>query len=168
VLARLPEDFPVPIVIAQHIADGFVPGLVSWLDSGCPVKVVAAQDGETIAPGHAYFAPTGLNMRIDGTAVHFEPPQRGQLYIPSADTLFESVLRSHGGHSVGIILTGMGADGADGLKRLHDAGAFTIAQDEASCTIFGMPKAAIDLGAVDKVLAPQEIAETVLAAMTTV
>lgn len=158
VLGRLPADLPVPILVAQHIAEGFVPGLVSWLDSGCKIKVVAAEPGVRPAAGTAYFAPTGSNMIIDGSVLRFQAPKRGQLYIPSADTLFESVAQCYGNRSIGVLLTGMGADGAVGLKRMNERGAVTIAQDEATSTVFGMPKAAIDLGAVDTVLAVNDIA----------
>ncbi len=161
VLGRLPQDFPVPIVVAQHIADGFVPGLVSWLDSGCRIRVVAASDGQRIEPGVAHFAPTGSNMVLDGTTIRFQPPGRGQLYIPSADTLFDSVAVSHGNRAVGVLLTGMGADGAEGLKLMRNKGAATIAQDEETCTVFGMPKAAIDIGAAEKVLPVTKIAEAI-------
>lgn len=159
VLGRLPADLPVPIVIAQHIADGFIPGLVSWLDAGCEIGVRAAEDGEVPEPGKAYFAPTGSNLVMDGKTMRFQAPGHGQLYIPSADTLFESVSRSHGKRAVGVILTGMGADGANGLKLMRNAGARTIAQDEATCTVFGMPKAAIDIGAAESVLPVQGIAD---------
>lgn len=161
VLGRLPADLPVPIVVAQHIADGFIPGLVSWLDAGCKLTVVAAENGQRVEPGIVYFAPTGQNMVLDGGQLRFEAPGPGQLYIPSADTLFTSVARSHGKRAVGVILTGMGADGADGLKILRNTGAETIAQDEASCTVFGMPKAAIEIGAASQVLPLLGIAEAI-------
>ena len=102
-------------------------------------------------------------MVLDGERIDFQDPGEGQLYIPSADSLFESVARSYGRRSVGVILTGMGADGAKGLKRLHDLGAATVAQNEATCTVFGMPKAAIDLGAADKVLPIEDIGEAIVA-----
>ena len=158
VLGRLPANLPVPILVAQHIAEGFVPGLVSWLNSGCKIKVVAAESGVRPLAGTAYFAPTGSNMVMEGSMIKFQAPTRGQLYIPSADTLFESVAQSHGKRSIGVLLTGMGADGAVGLKRMNERGAATIAQDEATSTVFGMPKAAIDLGAADVVLAVNDIA----------
>jgi two-component system chemotaxis response regulator CheB len=139
-------------VVAQHIADGFIPGLVSWLDATSKIKILAAEAGQKLKPGHAYVAPTGRNMVVVGDHVEFVDPLKSQLYIPSADTLFDSVARSHGKRSVGVILTGMGADGAMGLKRMHDVGAATIAQDEETCTVYGMPKAAVELGAADKVL----------------
>lgn len=159
ILARIPTDFPLPIVVAQHIADGFVPGLVSWLDSGCKISVRSAVDGQKIEGGVVYFAPTGTNMVLDGDVTRFQTPGQGQLYIPSADTLFDSVARSHGKRGVGVLLTGMGADGAEGLKLLRNTGASTIAQNEATCTVFGMPKAAIDIGAAEMVLPLTSIAE---------
>ena len=94
---------------------------------------------------------------LDGTTIRLEAAGPGELYVPSADVLFGSVARACGKNAVGVLLTGMGADGARGLKRLHDAGAATIAQDEATSTVFGMPKAAIELGAADSVLPVEEI-----------
>ena len=158
VLGRLPGDLPVPVVIAQHIAEGFVPGLANWLDAGCKIAVRAAEDGAVIEPGVAYLAATGSNMEVDGSRLRFTEPKPGQLYIPSADTLFESVAVSYARHAIGVLLTGMGADGARGLKVMCDRGAPTIAQDEATSTVWGMPKAAIDVGAVGKVLPVHEIA----------
>ncbi len=158
VLGRLPADIPIPIVVAQHIADGFIPGLVNWLDSGCKLKVIAAEDGVIAEPGVAHFAPTGLNLAMDGTRMRFREPAAGQLYIPSADTLFQSVARSFGRTAIGVLLTGMGADGALGLKEMHDVGASTIAQDEATSTVYGMPRAAKEIGAAGAVLPVHEIA----------
>jgi two-component system chemotaxis response regulator CheB len=166
VLGRLPADFTLPIVIAQHIAEGFVPGLASWLDAGSPIKVMPAENGKSVRPGVAYLAATGSNMEIDGSIMRFTAPLAGQLYIPSADTLFESVARSFGPHALGVLLTGMGMDGARGLKRLHDVGAPTICQDEATSTVWGMPKAAIDLGAASAVLAVNDIAAEIQRVVT--
>jgi two-component system chemotaxis response regulator CheB len=162
ILERLPKDFPLPVVIAQHIADGFVPGLVSWLAAACDVKVLEAEKGVLPLPGHVYIAPTGQNMVLEGKRIGFAEPSAGQLYIPSADSLFESVARAYRDRAIGVILTGMGADGASGLKRMHDLGARTIAQDEETCTVFGMPKAAIDLGAADFILPVNEIGGALL------
>jgi two-component system chemotaxis response regulator CheB len=145
-------------VVAQHIADGFVPGLATWLDAACKITVAAAAEGDVLQPGVAYLAATGTNMEVDGRRLRFTKPQPGQLYIPSADTLFESVAVSYAKKAVGVLLTGMGADGARGLKALHDRGAPTICQDEATSTVWGMPKAAIDLGAARAVLPVHEIA----------
>jgi len=157
VLRGLPRTFPVPIVVAQHIADGFVPGLVSWLSGVCQLKVKSAEDGEELVRGTTYFAPTGTNVEVEGSRLCFATPGAGQLYIPSADTLFDSVAVSHGPSAVGVILTGMGADGARGLKRMRDDGAATIAQDEATSTVWGMPRAAVELGAAESVVPLEEI-----------
>jgi two-component system chemotaxis response regulator CheB len=151
-LGGLPKDFGVPVLIAQHIAEGFIPGLVEWLDGGCKVKVRAAAAGDAPQPGTAYLAPTGLNLEFDGARMHFAQPGKGQLYIPSADTLFASVARSLHRRAIGVILTGMGNDGAAGLKLMRDAGAATIAQDEETSTVYGMPKAAFEAGAAAEVL----------------
>lgn len=162
VLKPMPRTFPLPIVIAQHIADGFIPGLVNWLDGSCAVSVKAAEDGMTMQPGVAYFAPTGRNLKVDGSRLAFAAPEKGQLYIPSADTLLASVARTHHGRGIGVLLTGMGADGASGLKAMHDAGSPTIAQDEATSTVFGMPRAAVEIGAASTVLPVQDIGAEIL------
>jgi two-component system chemotaxis response regulator CheB len=162
VLCGLPKDFPLPILIAQHIADGFIPGLVEWLGGGCKIKVAAAADDATPLPGHAYLAATGRNLVYDGTAMHFAKPGHGQLYIPSADTLLLSVAESLKARAVGIILTGMGNDGAKGLKAMHDAGAPTIAQDEATSTVWGMPRAAAEMGAASVVLPIESVGAEIL------
>jgi two-component system, chemotaxis family, protein-glutamate methylesterase/glutaminase len=158
VLGRLPTDYPLPILVAQHIAEGFVPGLVAWLDAGCKIRVVVAQDRMPVLPGVAYFAPTGVNLTLERHRLRLNEPKAGQLYVPSADTLFESVTHSRGPAAIGVILTGMGADGAGGLKLMRDAGATTIAQDEETSTVFGMPKAAAERGAASLVLPVHDIA----------
>jgi two-component system chemotaxis response regulator CheB len=164
-LSALPEDFPVPVLIAQHIADGFIPGLVEWLDGGCAITVRAAGDGLPVQGGTAYLAPTGNNLEFDGQRTHFTAPKPGQLYIPSADTLFGSVAKSLRGQAVGVILTGMGNDGARGLKAMHDGGAPTFGQDEATSTVYGMPRAAAEMGAVDEALPIDRIAGAIVACM---
>jgi two-component system chemotaxis response regulator CheB len=158
VFETLPTSFSAPILVAQHIAEGFIPGLVEWLNAACAVRVVQAQAGMIPEPGTVYLAPTGRNLVLAGMTLRLDAPRAEQLYVPSADTLFESVAKACGSHAVGVLLTGMGADGARGLKQLHDVGAATIAQDEETSTVFGMPKAAIELGAADRVLALNEIA----------
>lgn len=158
VLGRLPKDLPVPLVVAQHIADGFVPGLVNWLDSGCSIRCVTATDGDVPEPGVAYFAPTGANTVFDGRALRIVAAKANQLYIPNGDALFESVADNVRSGAVGVVLTGMGADGASGLARIRAAGGATIAQDEASCTVFGMPKVAVEMGAAEQVLPVTAIA----------
>lgn len=166
VLGRLPSDLPAPVVIAQHIADGFVPGLASWLDSGCAIRVTTATDGLVPEPGVAYFAPTGTNLRFEGSAMRLAPPPVGQIHVPSIDALFGSVAAMYPGEAVGVLLTGMGADGAEGLKLIRNSGSATIAQDEATSTVYGMPKIAAEIGAAEKVLPVQRIAGAVTEAVT--
>lgn len=161
VLGGLPAGFSSPVVVTQHIADGFIPGLVAWLSNSTPLRVKAAEDGETLEPGTVYLAPTGVNAEVAGERVHFSTPRPGQLYVPSADTLFESVARSCGRRAVGVILTGMGADGANGLKLMRERGAATIAQDEPTCVVWGMPRAAVELEAAATVLPLGGIADEI-------
>jgi two-component system chemotaxis response regulator CheB len=161
VLGGLPAAFPASVLVAQHIADGFIPGLVEWLDAACSIRVRVAEEGAVLEPGVAYVAPTGRDLALDGRAIRLAKPGSGQVHAPSADVLFEGVARVHGASAVGVLLTGMGADGAAGLRALRDAGAATIAQDEATSVVFGMPRAAIELGAAERVLPLPEIAAAV-------
>lgn len=163
VLGALPGDFPLPILIAQHIADGFIPGLVEWLNTGTKISVKAAVDGGHAEPGVAYLAPTGRNLVFSGRVMAFQDPGRGQLYIPSADTLCYSVADSLRRRAIGVILTGMGNDGAAGLKAMRDAGAVTIAQDEKTSTVYGMPRAAKENGGAAAVLPLEAIGPEIAA-----
>jgi two-component system, chemotaxis family, protein-glutamate methylesterase/glutaminase len=160
VLSRLPGDFPAPILVVQHIADGFVHGLVDWLRRVTPLRVQLAVDGEWAASGNVYIAPDGNHLGID-TGGHLRldaaPPEQSQR--PAVSYLFRSVARSFGGNAAAALLTGMGCDGAAELKALRDLRAVTIAQERRSCTVFGMPGEAIKLGAAQYVLAPAEIGE---------
>lgn len=166
VLGALPADFPLPILIAQHIADGFIPGLIEWLRTGCKVRIEAATDGGRPEPGAAYLAPTGRNLIFNGRVMHFAEPGKGQLYIPSADSLCLSVAESMRRRAIGVILTGMGNDGAIGLKAMRDAGAATIAQDEKSSTVYGMPRAAKENGGAAAVLPLDAIGPEIAALVT--
>lgn len=161
VLGGLPADTPAPVLVTQHIADGFIPGLVEWLNAACALSVRVAEDGRALEPGVAYFAPTGRDLLTDGGAVRLADPSPGQIHAPSADVLFESVARSCGHDAVGVLLTGMGSDGARGLGALRAAGAATIAQDEATSVVFGMPRSAIEIGAAERVLPLGDIADAV-------
>lgn len=164
VLGALPGDLPVPVVIAQHIADGFVPGLVSWLDGMTRIRVKVAEHGERCVPGLAYMSPTGGNLEVvRGGELRFVPPSADQLYIPSADTLLASVAHTYGARAIGVILTGMGADGAAGLKAIAQAGGTTIAQDEKTSVVYGMPKAAVEAGAAREVLPLERIGDRIAA-----
>ncbi|RMI27689.1 MAG: chemotaxis-specific protein-glutamate methyltransferase CheB [Calditrichaeota bacterium] len=158
-LSALPEDFPVPVVVVQHITRGFVEGLVHWLDQSSPLRVVLGAQGVSIQPGYCYIAPDGLHMKVDSGGVlrlSAEPPEHG--LRPAVSVLFRSVAMAYGPHAVGVLLTGMGKDGAEELKLMRDKGAITIAQDEGSCVVFGMPREAIRLGGARYVLPLSSIA----------
>ncbi len=166
-LTKLPGDLAVPLLIVQHIAPGFTPGLVEWLSQATRLRVKVAEPGEPVRPGTVYFAPVDFQMGIaaDGRIrLAKEPAEDG--FCPSASYLFQSVAQSYGGAAIGVLLTGMGRDGAAGLLRLHEAGGVTMAQDEETSVIFGMPAEAIRLGAVEHVLSPERIAEMIRCLVT--
>lgn len=156
-LRGLPPGFRAPIAIVQHIADGFTEGLASWLATETRLDVHEARDGEPFAPGSVALAPTGRHLVVgDGVLRHSDAPPV-DTFKPSVTPLLLSAARAYGPRVCGVILTGMGRDGAEGLKAIHDAGGPTLVQDEASSAVFGMPRAAIELGAVDRVLPLDEI-----------
>lgn len=162
VLTRLPADCPA-VLITQHMPPGFTRSFAQRLDSLCRIVVSEAQDAERVLPGHAYIAPGGRHMRLARSGSNYmvaiddsEPVNR---HRPSVDVLFRSVAAHAGPNALGVMLTGMGKDGAAAMLEMKRAGSFTIAQDEASCVVFGMPKEAIALGAVDEVLPVTRIAE---------
>jgi two-component system chemotaxis response regulator CheB len=155
VLKQFPADFS-PVVITQHIPPVFSESFAKRLDSLCPMKVLHAEEGQEVVQGHAYVAPGDkhLIIRRSGSRLYCSlndgPPVNR--HKPSVDVMFRSVLQSTGGNCVSVILTGMGADGAQGMKDLHDEGAFTIAQDQDSSIVWGMPGEAVKMEAVDMVL----------------
>ena len=155
-LKEIPAEFPLPIVIAQHMPEGFTAGLARWLDKSTELTVRVAEHDEVLqsgvvhlAPGAAHLAVKRRQGRLRAKLIHEQGPHR---YQPSVNVLFDSVAECCGAQGIGMVLTGMGDDGAAGLLALKQAGGLTYAQDEASCTVFGMPSAAIDCGAVQHVL----------------
>lgn len=155
VLRNIPPDFPASLLIVQHIASGFTAGLAEWLDRECKLPVRVARDGQQATVGTAYLAPDDKHLictRNGGNYILSTFEGGNETMRPAADVLFRAVAESCGPHAVGVILTGMGRDGAEGLKQMHEAGAYTVAQDEATSVIFGMPAAAIKLGAAQEVL----------------
>ena len=160
ILSRLPADFSAPILVVQHISRNFISGLATWLNETTPLQVKVAQAGEKLKPGMVYLAPDEKHLTVtaDGS-VWLKNMSLVDGHCPSATVLFESAAAVNGPATAGVILTGMGSDGARGLKTLHDAGGYTIAQDEASCIIFGMPKEAISMGAVNEVLPLEMISD---------
>lgn len=163
ILKSFPENFPCGIVVVQHITSGFAEGLVDWLDTECHIRVKIAEDSEEIKPGIAYLAPCDVQMRVEeGGRIHITNEAAYDGHRPSGDVLLESVARIYKEKAIGVILTGMGRDGAMGIKVMKDYHGQTIAQDEKSCVVFGMPKVAIEMGGVDKILPLGEIAEEVV------
>ena len=161
VLVGLPPDAPA-VMITQHMPPGFTKGSAARLDSLCGISVQEAEEGERILPGHAYIAPGGLHLSVDRSGANYvarladtEPVNR---HRPSVEPLFLSAARVVGPNALGVMLTGMGADGAQAMRRMRDAGSWNVAQDEASCVVFGMPKMAIAAGAVHEVLPVSQIA----------
>jgi two-component system, chemotaxis family, protein-glutamate methylesterase/glutaminase len=162
-LSGLPKDFAVPVLIVQHMAPGFVQGFTEWLtqSTGLPVHVAAA--GDDLLPGHAYVAPDGVHMQV-GTGRRIvlsqDVPKNG--LRPSVSCLFQSVARVFGCYAAGVLLTGMGNDGAEELKLMKDGGAVTIVQDKDTAVVHGMPGEAIKLDAATYVLSPDEMAPTLM------
>jgi two-component system chemotaxis response regulator CheB len=151
---------------------GFTEPLAQRLDTLCAIHVKEAEEGDIVKPGTAFIAPAGLHMTVRKIPGHEEHTVRCRIRLglepvtaihrPSVDVLFSSVAKTFAGRSIGVILTGMGADGAAGLKEMKEKGGYTFAQDEATSAIFGMPRMAIEKGAVDKVLPITSVAEEIL------
>jgi two-component system chemotaxis response regulator CheB len=165
VLMGLPADCPA-IVIAQHIPEAFSLPFTRRMDSMAAMSVVEPVDNQQIKPGHVYIAPGGKHLLVERDGAHYRcrindgPPVNR--HRPSVDVLFRSVAQNVGPNAVGVILTGMGDDGARGLKEMHDAGAPTIAQDEASSVVWGMPGAAVKAGGVGDILPLSRVAEAIM------
>ncbi|HEX2385788.1 MAG TPA: chemotaxis response regulator protein-glutamate methylesterase [Candidatus Binatia bacterium] len=165
VLTTLPADAP-GVVIVQHMPEHFTRAFAQRLDKLCQIRVQEARDGDRILPGHALIAPGNYHMRVVRSGANYnvetfmgDPVNR---HRPSVDVLFYSCARNVGRNAIGVLMTGMGGDGARGLLAMRQAGARTVAQDEATSVVFGMPKEAIEIGAVDEVLALSHIAEAVV------
>ena len=169
VLSALPKDFPAYILIAQHMPGTFTGPFAKRLDGVSQISVKEAEDGEKPKSGWAYVSPGGKHMSLEGrNAAHYitisaEPASA--LYKPSATVLMESTGKLLGSRAVGVIMTGMGSDGCDGMKVLKQRGGHVIAQNEASCVVYGMPKAVVDAGLADEVVELDKLAETIVAAV---
>ena len=168
ILPRLPQGVP-GIVITQHIPAGFSRAFATRLNQMCAFEVKEAEDGDTLYPGRALVAPGDFHMLLrksaDGYRVTVKTGPRVCYQRPSVDVMFSSVVEAAGAHAVGVLLTGMGSDGAQGLLKMRQAGARTIAQDEATCVVFGMPREAIRAGAAGRVVALPGIPQAILAAV---
>ena len=165
ILGQLPPETP-PIVIVQHMPEMFTRMFAKRLDEVCPLAVCEAADRQRLEPGHAYIAPGNWHLAVRRSGKGFEarvdqaaPVNR---HRPSVDVLFDSVAEAAGASATAVILTGMGGDGAAGMRRIKEAGGYTLAQDEATCVVFGMPRTAIELGGVEKVAPLGGLAERIM------
>jgi two-component system chemotaxis response regulator CheB len=165
VLMRMPADSP-GIVITQHMPPGFTTSFAARLNGLCQITVQEAVSGDRVLPGHAYIAPGGKQFRIDKSGANYvcvvDDGEAVNRHRPSVEVLFQSVARVAGRNAFGIMLTGMGGDGAKAMKEMKDAGSYNFVQDEASCIVFGMPREAILHGAADEILPLTEIAGALL------
>ena len=158
VLKPLPKSYPIPIIIVQHIVEKFLHGLTDWLSGETALKIKIGNEGEILEGGTVYFAPDGTHTIIEPDGqIAYNHNNRINGCKPSIDILMSSLADSFGKHALGIILTGMGKDGATGLTKIRQSGGQTIAQDEVSSTVFGMPRVAIESGAINTVLSPKDI-----------
>ncbi len=166
-LSRLPGDFRGSIVIVQHMPGGFTEMFANRLNQACEICVKEAKEGDLLAAGTALIAPGNRHLKVlrtgmQGAAVLSSGPQLNG-HRPSADILFDTVSQEYGPDAIGIVMTGMGEDGARGLGRIKNSGGYTIAQDEESCVVYGMPKAAKEMGNVHEVLSLEAIPERLMA-----
>jgi two-component system chemotaxis response regulator CheB len=162
VVGRLPADYGIPILVVQHMTPGFISGLVAWLDRELALPVRLASDGQQLAPG-VWFAPDGAHLKLEATRrLRLDTDTTAGSHRPSGDVLLSSLARVAGGAAVAVVLTGMGRDGAEGLAAVAGAGGWTIAQDEQSSGVYGMPRVAAERGA-RTVLAPAAIGDELAA-----
>ncbi len=153
-LTQFPEDFPLGVIIAQHMPKGFTEFFAKRLDTYCKLEVVEAKTGDEIKPGRVLIAPAGYQtkLRREGERLVVEVSEEPKLILkPSVNYLFDSIAEACGNKVLAVLMTGMGVDGGMGMQHLHQLGARTIAQDEASCVVYGMPRAAVELGGTDYV-----------------
>ncbi len=164
ILQKFPKDIGFGVLIVQHMPKGFTATLAERFNGICAIRVKEAQDRDRIEPGVALIAPSGIHMKVrkGGGSVALDEEPANLIHRPSVDVLFQSVAENYGSRSMGVILTGMGSDGAKGLKSIKEKGAMTLAQDEATSVIFGMPRVAINSGVVDKVVPLTEVAEEIM------
>lgn len=168
VLQAMPANSPA-ILITQHMPEGFTKSFAARLDGLCAMTVTEAQDGARVLPGHAYIAPGSRHLRLSRSGANYvctvKGSERVSGHCPSVDVLFATVADAAGRNAVGAILTGMGRDGAEGLRKMRLSGARTFGQDEASCVVYGMPKVAFEVGAVETQVPIHRIAEELLGAV---
>jgi two-component system, chemotaxis family, protein-glutamate methylesterase/glutaminase len=169
VLSKLPANFPACILIAQHMPQAFTGPFAKRLDAVCQIKVKEAEAGDRVQAGVAFVAPGGQHLSIDQKVSRIDllvsPEPKEALYKPSANVLIASVAQGVGKRGVGVILTGMGSDGLEGIKQLKQKNGYILAQDDASCVVYGMPKAIVDAGLADEILDIDDIAQGIMNAL---
>ena len=169
IIPRLPEGLDSAILVVQHMPVGFTRSLAERLDARSALRVREAEDGETVTPGQVLIAPAGRHMKVrhrgGAVKVWLDDEPRSALHRPSADVLMASVARTYGTRALGVILTGMGSDGVEGLRAIRAAGGSTMAEAEETCVIYGMPKAAVEAGVVDRSVPLGRMADVILAAV---
>lgn len=166
VIPKLPANLPVPVLVVQHMPAHFTKSLAERLNATSPLTVVEAADGEPLMPGKVYIAPGGLQMLVaKNSSVRISREDFKVLYRPSVDVLLGSVIEVYGGNVLGVIMTGMGRDGSEELKKIHAKGGYILAQDEATCVVYGMPKAVVEEGIADEVLPLEAIAPAIAACL---
>ena len=162
ILSALDKSLPIPLLIVQHITAGFVHGFVEWLSKSCSIPLSVANDKEQLLPGHGYIAPDNIHMGIGNESrIELSDHAHENSVKPSIGYLFRTVAEVYGANSIGVLLTGMGRDGADELKVMRNKGAITMAQDEKSSIVYGMPNEAVKLNAAIHVLPPEGIANLI-------
>lgn len=161
VLTELPAGFPLPIVLVQHMPGTFTPAFAERLNQLCRIEVKEARNGDVLKPGVAYLAPGGKQMVLEGRGemvrLKIEDGSGDLFYKPSVDVTFESIARTYPNATLAVILTGMGADGREGCRKLKQGGSTVWAQDEATCVVYGMPAAVVEAGIAERVLPLQKI-----------
>jgi len=169
ILPLLPKDFPAPVLIVQHMPAGFTAPFAQRLNSLCSVSVREATHRAPVLPGVVYIAPAGFHMTVERSSesrvfISLDAKSRKSLHVPSVDVLMESVAAGYGSFSMGVILTGMGSDGARGMKAIHSAGGFTVGQDEETCAVYGMPRVCAEMGILKRVVPLLQIPQQMIQA----
>ncbi len=169
ILPELPGDLSVPILVVQHMPAGFTAPFAKRLNNLCAISICEASQGEVIQPGVVYIAPAGLHMTVERPIssrmlICLSGKTENQPHVPSVDITMHSVASAFRSQAMGIIMTGMGADGAQGMKAIHEEGGFTVGQDEPSCAVYGMPRVCAEIGILDRVVPLSQIPHEILQA----
>ncbi|MFZ0814499.1 MAG: chemotaxis response regulator protein-glutamate methylesterase [Candidatus Sulfotelmatobacter sp.] len=169
IFPTLPKDLPVPIVVVQHMPPSFTAPFAERLNKLCAISIREALDRESVRPGVVYIAPAGFHMTVEcptssRTVIGLSNKSENQAHIPSIDVMMQSVADAFGSLAMGIIMTGMGSDGARGMEAIHRAGGLTVGQDEMSCGVYGMPRVCAEMGILDRVVPLSQIPEEILQA----